>query len=130
MPAENRKPLVLAKLRIRDSGRQSVNRIYWTIASKITFYSKRIVNIAVFIGASIFNDYTNILSMMQLMNLKIGNNAHNICEEIDERGLKHAEIRASENSKEARQLLRAAKKQESDDFLETKGSLYGSGIAD
>ncbi|KOC61908.1 hypothetical protein WH47_05344, partial [Habropoda laboriosa] len=70
------------------------------------FSKKKIVNIAVFIGASIFNDYRNILAVMQLTNVKIGNNVHNICEETDERRLRHAEVRPSENSKEARQLLK------------------------
>lgn len=72
---------------------------------------KKTVDIAAGVAISTFNDdYMNILLMMQLMNITIGTQAFEYCDKMNERRVNHAEIRAQQSSREARQLLKEARR--------------------
>lgn len=97
-----------------------------TMAPKVLSSGAKIVEIASFIAASIFNDgYTNVLLMMQVLNLTIGPNALRTVEELDTRRVSIANARAQEDSKEARKLKRASQKESEDIFAVVEEPMYG-----
>ncbi|KYQ46703.1 hypothetical protein ALC60_14224 [Trachymyrmex zeteki] len=67
-----------------QNNNESINTLIWSIAPKRIFSGKKIVEIATYIAANIFNKgYTSILLMMATLNLTIGTNAATICEQLD-----------------------------------------------
>lgn len=62
------------------------------------------------------------------MNITIGTQVFEYCNKINERRVNHAEIRAQQSPKEARQFLKEARRHANEEFTNTEGSFYG--IAD
>ncbi|KAL1502782.1 hypothetical protein ABEB36_007879 [Hypothenemus hampei] len=101
------------------------------MAPKVRFCGAKIVNIASAIAVSIFNDgYTSVLQMMQQMQLTIGPNSLRLSEDLDGCRISIANLRAQQNTKEARMLRRAAQKEFQDMATSLEGLLHGPGIAD
>jgi len=70
-----------------------VNSVIWSIAPKTTFCGKKIVDIAICIAVSTFNDgYNNILLIMQTLNFAIGSQTFDYCKRMNERRINHAKI--------------------------------------
>ncbi|KZC13882.1 hypothetical protein WN55_06207 [Dufourea novaeangliae] len=88
-----------------QNNNENVNALIWSMAPKVTSSGAKIVEIATYIALSIFNDgYDNVLLMMQIMNLKIGLNAHQACQNFDTQRITAAKLRAQQTTKEARKL--------------------------
>lgn len=114
-----------------QNNNESLNAVIWSMAPKVLSSGAKIVEIASYIAASIFNDgYTNVLLMMQVLNLTIGPNALRIVQNLDTRRVSIANIRAQEETKQARKLKRAAQKESEDITASVEESMYGPGIAD
>lgn len=104
-----------------QNNNESLKTMIWSLAPEVTSSDVKIVEIASWIASSIFNDgYTNILLIMQVLNLKIGPNAQRMCEKVDKRRVSTANVRAQEATKEAR-ILKRAQQKESDDIFSLLG---------
>jgi len=91
---------------------------------------KSTVDIAAGVAISTFNDgYMNILLMMQLMNITIGTQAFEYCDKMNERRVNHAEIQAQQSAQRGPPASQKGP-EANEEFTNTEGSLYGSGIAD
>lgn len=52
----------------------------WKIAPKISFNRMKVVEIAIYIATSIYNDgYSNILLILHVLNITIGRNCNDMC---------------------------------------------------
>lgn len=67
---------------------------------------------------------------MQLLNLQIGPNAQRMCEELDNRCISIANMRAQEASNEARKLKIAMQKESEDIATTLNEEFYSPGIGD
>lgn len=114
-----------------QNNNESLNAVIWSMAPKVHYSGAKVVEIASYIAASIFNDgYTSILYMMQLLNLVIGPSALQCTEKLDSQRISIANKRAQEETKEARILKRAAQKETEDIAKAAEDLMYGPGIAD
>lgn len=88
-----------------QNNNESLNAVIWSMAPKVHYSGAKIVEITSYIAASIFNDgYTSVLKMMQLLNLEIGQTALQFSENLDSQRISIANIRAQQETKEARKL--------------------------
>lgn len=70
--------------RYTQNNNESLNAVIWFMAPKVHFSGAKIVEIASYIVASIFDDeYTSVLQMMQLLNLTIGPSVLQLSENLD-----------------------------------------------
>lgn len=114
-----------------QNSNESLNAMIWSLAPKQTFSGAKTVDIASYCAASIFNEgYSSILKMMDVMNIKIGPNAFNLCNTVDERRISQANERSFDASKEGRIERRTARSALEEDFLEEEGVLYEAGMGD
>ncbi|KAL6421171.1 hypothetical protein ACFW04_013733 [Cataglyphis niger] len=72
----------------------------------------------------------NILLIMNMLHLKIGNRCYDLCIKVDKQRCNTAEIRVQKNTKEARQARRSYQKEAQDAQTAAEEILYGPGIAD
>jgi len=92
---------------------------------------KKIVEIAAFMAAGIFNEgYCAVLKTMQILDLKIGQQCKMFANNMDKQRIERANWRHSLSGKEARTTRRLEQMQQNQLFQETEGLLYGAGIAD
>ncbi|KAK2577554.1 hypothetical protein KPH14_000787 [Odynerus spinipes] len=90
-----------------------------------------IVEIATYIATNIYNDgYNNILLMLHELNITIGRDCQEMCNDEDEHRILLAEKRAQEATKEVRTALRKSRLSLEGQQLAEEGPLYGAGIAD
>ena len=68
--------------------------------------------------------------MMQVLNLEIGLSALQFSKNLDSQRISIANIRAQQETKEARKLKRAAQKEAEDITATIEDLMYGPGIAD
>ncbi|CAK9813129.1 Transposable element Tcb2 transposase [Anthophora plagiata] len=114
-----------------QNNNESLNAVIWSMAPKVHYSGAKIVEIASYIAASIFNDgYTSVLKIMQLLNLESGLSALQFSENLDSQRISIANIRAQQETKEARKLKRAAQKETEDITAIIEDLMYGPGIAD
>ncbi|XP_011882790.1 PREDICTED: uncharacterized protein LOC105570297 [Vollenhovia emeryi] len=114
-----------------QNNNESLNALIWSFAPKRVFSGAKTVEIASYLGASIFNEgYASLLKMMHMMNIIIGPNAVALCTEVDDTRISIADARSFEASKEGRVERRAMRSALEEDFYEEEGPLYEAGMAD
>nr|XP_022916276.1 uncharacterized protein LOC111426132 [Onthophagus taurus] len=114
-----------------QNNNESLNDLIWKIASKETYCTAVTVEIAAYIAAAIFNKgHMSLLTMLQTLNVSIGNAAYNMCQEIDAQRICTAELRTLEATKESRIRRRQNRLRLLDGHTVDEGQLYGAGIAD
>ncbi|KOC70147.1 hypothetical protein WH47_08408, partial [Habropoda laboriosa] len=114
-----------------QNNNESLNAVIWSMAPKVHYSGAKIVEITSYIAASIFNDgYTSVLKIMQLLNLEIGLSTLKFSENLVSQRIFIANIRAQQETKEARKLKRAAQKEAEDITATIEDLMYGPGIAD
>ena len=114
-----------------QNNNESFNSCVWQLAPKHIFCGRKVLEIAVWIAASTFNEgFASILKMMEVMGVQIGSGAATFARMQDDLRVRIANRRSSEESKEARTDRRSARSEENDAFEEAEGILYGAGIAD
>ena len=92
---------------------------------------KKVLNIATDIAACNFNDgLKNVLRIMQILKIEIGAQSYNFCVESDAKRIQYAERALTDAAKEARFNLPSSRKENKEEYMNTKGRLYGTGIAD
>lgn len=114
-----------------QNSNESFNATVWNLAPKSYSSGKTVLNIAADIATCVFNDgMTNILHIMQLLEMEIGVEAYNFCTESDAKRIKHTEAQLSDAAKRARSGITSARKEMEDEYSNLEGQLYGAGIAD
>ncbi|KYN15474.1 hypothetical protein ALC57_12259 [Trachymyrmex cornetzi] len=102
---------------------ESINSLIWSIAPKQIFSGKKILKIATYIAANIFNKgYKSILLMMAMLNLTIGTNAAVICEQLDTTRVSQSEAKmvAASKGRIKRQRDKVASDEQEDSFDEAE----------
>ncbi|XP_012235069.2 uncharacterized protein [Linepithema humile] len=114
-----------------QNSNESFNATVWALAPKSYASGKKIIDIATNIAVCNFNDgFRSIMEIMEVLNLCVGPNCYNFCEEADARRIKAAEHSLTDAAKEARKSLLSTKKKADEADTEVEGQLYGAGIAD
>ena len=82
-------------------------------------------------AAGRFNEgYSSVLSTMQLLDLKIGQQCKMLADNVDAERIERENRRASFSSKEARTACRLEQLHQNEFNEEAEGLLYAAGIAD
>lgn len=114
-----------------QNNNESFNAAVWNFAPKSYSSGKKVLNVATDIAVCTFNDgLTNILRIMQALEMDIGYQAYNFCLEAHATRIKHAERSLTDAAKEARTGIKSTRKQNEEEYLSEEGMLYGPGIAD
>ncbi|XP_076549216.1 uncharacterized protein LOC143306722 [Osmia lignaria lignaria] len=114
-----------------QNANESFNSTVWRLAPKHLHSGLKILEIASFIAAGMFNEgYFSILKIMQELNLTIGKQAMDYAEKSNQRRIQRQERRSSLSTKKARKARREQLAEQNDYFEEAEGLLYGAGIAD
>lgn len=114
-----------------QNNNESFNSTVWAMAPKTMHSGKVIVDIATSVASCVFNDgLRSILHIFDIMEMKIGPNSFNVCQQIDANRIEKAERSLSVAAKEARMQLTAFRKEKEAEEVEAEGQLYGAGIAD
>lgn len=91
----------------------------------------KIVEIAMFISASIFNEgHSTVLRIMDSMGIIVGRQSHEYAKSKDAERVKRQDARTALCTVEARKARKELKQMSDNMFEEAEGLLYGPGIAD
>ncbi|XP_018365704.1 PREDICTED: uncharacterized protein LOC108762933 [Trachymyrmex cornetzi] len=115
-----------------QNANESFNSTIWRLAPKHLNSGLKIVEIASYIAAGLFNEgYSSILQIMTKLQIIIGSQSKNYAENVDERRLSRQKRRNFLCSKAARQARREQLLEQNEFYEEVEGLLlYGAGIAD
>ncbi|XP_066591618.1 uncharacterized protein [Prorops nasuta] len=114
-----------------QNSNESFNSTVWHITPKHLNSGKKIVEIAAYMAAGMFNGgYSAVLHTMQLLNLKIGQQCKMFADNVDIQRIERERRRSSLSNKEARTARRLEQLQQNEFHEEAEGQLYGAGIAD
>lgn len=110
---------------------ESYNYQIWHIVPKHLYSGKKIIEIATFMSAGVFNEgYYVILKMMELLEIKLGEQCRFFANSYDAQRLRRQERRSLSNTREARMLRKQEQLANNELFEEVEGLLYAPGIAD
>ena len=102
----------------------------WRLCPKHLNSGSKIVQIATYIAAGLFNEgYAAILSMMQLLEINIGQQCKVFADNYDAQRVMREERRGQSRTKEARAARRLELIEQNQFYEEAEGLLYGPGIA-
>lgn len=114
-----------------QNSNESVNSVIWKIAPKISSEGPEVVEIAANIACSTFNEGAMAyLDNMQVLNLKIGNEAHKWCVFADQQRVDAADRRAQESTRETRSARRLQRLAAENILADAEGLQYGAGTAE
>ncbi|KZC13138.1 hypothetical protein WN55_05370 [Dufourea novaeangliae] len=112
-----------------QNANESFNSTVWRLAPKHLNYGINIIEIAVFIAASVFNKgHCAILKMMNILEIKIGHECKSFADKYNAARVNRQERRSRSSSKEARSARRKEQLKQQQFFEEAEGLLYGTGI--
>lgn len=114
-----------------QNANESYNSTVWRFAPKHLHSELKIVEIAAYMAAGLFNEgYTSILQTMNTLEIIIGKQSKTYADNIDEHRVIRQERRSSLTTKEACKARREQLLEENELYEEAEGLLYGPGIAD
>jgi len=114
-----------------QNANESFNSTVWRFAPKHLHCGLKIVEIAAYLAAGIFNEgHSFILRIMSKMDLIIGKQSKTYADDNDERRIVRQERRSLSQTKEARTARRNQLLIENELYEKAEGLLYGPGIAD
>ncbi|XP_029169169.1 uncharacterized protein LOC114939099 [Nylanderia fulva] len=114
-----------------QNSNESFNSLVWRLSPKHLNSGHKIVEIAAYIAAGIFNEgYFAVLSTMQLLDIIIGQRCKNFADAVDAERITRENRRASVSTKETRTARRLETLNQNEFFEEEEGLLYGPGIAE
>ncbi|XP_028046899.2 uncharacterized protein LOC114254550 [Monomorium pharaonis] len=114
-----------------QNANESFNATVWRLAPRHLNSGRKIIEIASYIAAGIFNEgFLSVLRIMECMGLVIGSVCRNFSSQMDENRT-NAQRRRSRSVSQIRRLHQKQKQLEQNErYEEAEGLLYGSGIAD
>ncbi|XP_053995806.1 uncharacterized protein LOC128885665 [Hylaeus anthracinus] len=114
-----------------QNSNESFNSTVWRLAPKHLNSGLKMIEIAAFIAASIFNEgYSSILRIMNALQINVGQQSKFFADTHDAQRISRQERRRSSSTKEARTACRLVQMQQNEFHEEAEGLLYGPGIAD
>lgn len=114
-----------------QNNNESFNSCVWHLAPKHIFCGKKIIEIATYTSACIFNEgFTAVLKIMDVMGTTIGPAAAELARKRDEARIRDAERNLTDAAREARIARRDERALENEAYEESEGILYAAGIAD
>ncbi|GAB0086469.1 LOC108005992 [Sergentomyia squamirostris] len=114
-----------------QNNNESLNQLIWKITPKILPAGSKVVDIAAWIAACIFNEGTKaLLSFMSKMDIKLGPNCHMYAQIEDKNHIRLAEWKTKSTTKEERTRRRQERKDALDIATDAGPLLYGAGIDD
>ncbi|XP_014478848.1 PREDICTED: uncharacterized protein LOC106746604 [Dinoponera quadriceps] len=114
-----------------QNANESFNSTVWRLSPKHIHSGAKIVRIAAYIAASIFNEgYNAVLMIMNKLDIEIGILAHNFAITKDEKRINRQNRRSYSSSKEARTARRMEMMAQNEFYEEADGLLYAAVIAD
>ncbi|XP_039307368.1 uncharacterized protein LOC120358202 [Solenopsis invicta] len=114
-----------------QNSNESFNAAVWNLAPKSYSSGKKVLCAATDIAVCTFNDgLTNILRIMQVLEMDIGYQAYNFCLEANATRIEHSERALTDAAKKARTSTKSSRKENEEQYLSKEGMLYGPGIAD
>ncbi|XP_053976796.1 uncharacterized protein LOC128875324 [Hylaeus volcanicus] len=114
-----------------QNSNESFNSTVWRLAPKHLNSGIKIIEIAAFIAASIFNEgYSSILRIMNALEINVGQQSKFFADTHDAQRISRQECRRSSSTKEARIARRLLQMQQNKFHEEAEGLLYGPGIGD
>lgn len=110
---------------------ESFNLTVWRLAPKHLNCGLKIVEIAAFVAAGIFNEgYSFVLKVMEVLDLIIGQQCKTFTDNYDRERVKRQERRSLDSTIEARTARRKENQTLLQQFEEEESPIYGPGIAD
>ena len=110
---------------------ESFNACVWRLAPKHVFCGKKILEIATYTAACIFNEGQKpILKILEVMGCSLGPGSLSFAENCDNARVQRVDPRSSFASKNARIARREARAAEDKVYDEEGGTMYGPGIGD
>ena len=67
---------------------------------------------------------------MEILEMEIGAQSYNFCVESDAKRIQYAERALTDAAREKRFSLQSSRKENEEKYMNTKGRLYGAGIAE
>lgn len=114
-----------------QNANESFNATIWRLAPKHLNVGIKIIEIAAYIAACVFNeDYNSVLKIMNILEIKIGQQCRMFAEMYNEKRINRQERRSLTATKEARSAHKQEKLEQNELYEETEGLLYAPGIAD
>lgn len=114
-----------------QNANESFNSTVWRMTPKHLNSGKKIIDIATYIAAGVFNEgYAAVIVMLHLLKVTIGRECKMFADQVDLHRVARADRQHSASSKEARTARREAQQAQNDFFEEAEGVLYGAGIAE
>lgn len=114
-----------------QNSNESYNSIVWRLAPKHLHSGRKIIEIAAFMTACIFNEgFFGVLKVMETLQINIGTTCKMFADSVDANRIKRQERRSCISTKEARLARKQVLMEQNEIFEETEGLLYGPGIAE
>ncbi|XP_043264205.1 uncharacterized protein LOC122404334 [Colletes gigas] len=114
-----------------QNANESFNATVWRLTPKHLHSGRKIIEIASYIAAGIFNEgYAAILHIMETLEITIGPRCKLYADTYNAKRTKRQKRRSLWSSKEARMARRQLQIEQNELFEEAEGLLYGPGIAD
>ncbi|KYQ58863.1 hypothetical protein ALC60_02131 [Trachymyrmex zeteki] len=114
-----------------QNANESFNSTVWRLAPKHVHSGVKVIEIAVYIAAGVFNDgYSSILRLMKSLEIIIGSQSKAFIEKTDEARIARQNRRSLAETKKARLARKQLQLENNQLFEEAEGLLYGPGIAD
>lgn len=114
-----------------QNANESFNSTVWRLAPKHLHAGLKIVEVAAFLAAALFNEGNSALLMvMNELQLVVGAQSFNFAENMDNQRVTRQNRRSSLETKEARIARQEEMQARNDAYEQEEGLLYGAGIAD
>ncbi|XP_025152724.1 uncharacterized protein LOC109504083 isoform X2 [Harpegnathos saltator] len=114
-----------------QNSNESFNSTIWRLVPKHLHSGSKIIEIAAFIAAGVFNEgYSSILKIMNVLDIKIGQQCRCFADNYETQRVQQKERRRSSSTQEARTARRILQMEQHEFYEEAEGLLYAPGIAD
>jgi len=114
-----------------QNANESFNATIWRLASKHLHCGRKIIEIAAWIAAGIFNEgYLSVMRIMSCMDITIGPVCRDIVARLDENHTSSQNRRSRSVASEKENLHKQRQIEANELYEEEEGLVYGAGIAD
>ena len=114
-----------------QNNNESLNQLMWKIAPKKWFGSNHIVEIAAYVGASVFNEGpATFLHFLHELGVGVGPSAHHYVQSLSTERIDKANKKKLDQTKEARTRRKQELKEAMDNIVATGEMFYAAGIDD
>jgi len=113
-----------------QNSNESFNSTIWRLAPKHLHCGLKIVEVASYIAAAMFNEGNSSILMMNELQIVVGSLSFNFGKQMDEQRVKRQNRRSDLETKEARKARKEEMLAANLSYEEEEGLLYDAGIAD